>query len=211
MLTSFPSQPSRLGDTLVLGNNTRVKSIFHGLPSEIARQGEDVSAHELTIKQKRAKQICNADQKRFRQFYNGELQRKRPGQFCSGGRPRGGSNKTFQAREGRIGTNKAAQEKLRARQEQRVKDDQLRESRRLARQRAWQEQRVKDDQLLERYRLRELPDGELRESRLQQDGDAHHSIWWTTGKRANLANVIYSYTICECQRNSSRTGKNRKR
>jgi len=42
------------------------------------RQGEDVGAQELTIEEKTAKQICDADRERFRQFYNDELRRKRP-------------------------------------------------------------------------------------------------------------------------------------
>jgi hypothetical protein len=51
-----------LGDTLVVGNNT------------CTRQGEAVGTHELTIEQqKRAKQICDADRERFRQFYDDEL------------------------------------------------------------------------------------------------------------------------------------------
>lgn len=116
VLTTSPSQPSRLGDTLVVGNNTGT------------RQGEAVGTHELTIEQqKRAKQICDADRERFRQFYDDELRRKRSKQFRSG-------------EGGGVKSNKAAQEQLRTRQEQRVKDDQLRESRRLARQREWQEQ-----------------------------------------------------------------------
>jgi hypothetical protein len=132
MLTSFPSLLSRLGDALVAGNNTGT------------RQGEEVGAHELTIEQqKRAKQICDADRERFRQFYDNELRSKRSEQFRS--------------REGEgVKSIKAAQRKLRARQERLVKDDQLLEGRRLARQRAWQEQRAKDDQLLERYRLEKL-------------------------------------------------------
>ena len=170
VLTSSPPQPSRLGDTLVLGNNTGVESACNALTSEVTRQGEEVGAHELTIEQQnRARQICDADRERFRQLYDNELRAKRSKQFRSGERPRGRPNKTFRAREGGVEPNQAAQEKLRARQEQRVKDDQLRESRRLARQRAWQEQRDKDDQLLERYRLEKLRDRELRKLRLQQD------------------------------------------
>ena len=122
-LTSSPSQPSRLGDTLVVGNKTGTCP------------GEEVGTHGLTVEQqKRAKQICDTDRKRFRQFYDDELRRKK-------------SN------------NKAAQEKLRARREQRLKDDQVREIRKFARRLAWQEQRVKDDQLLERYRLERLRNG----------------------------------------------------
>ena len=94
---------------------------------------------------------------RYRQFYNNELRRKRPKQFLYRERPRGGE------------PDKAAEEKLRARQEQRVKDDQLRESRRSARQRAWQEQRVKDEQLLESYLLAKLRKAELRRLRLRRD------------------------------------------
>jgi hypothetical protein len=148
MLTSSSSQPSRLGDSLVLGN-THVGLVRNGLPVEITQQSEDVRAHEVAIEeQKRGKQICDTDRERFRQFYNNDLRRKRSKQFLSRERPPGGPNKAFQAREGDIESNKAAQKKLRASQEQRVKDDRLQESRRLARQRAWQEQRVKDDQLL---------------------------------------------------------------
>src|SRR5450756_157990 len=132
VLTSSLYQPSRLGDTLVTGNNTGI------------RQGEEVEAHELTIElQKRAKQICDADKERFKQFYDDELRRKRP--------------KQSRSREGEgVQSNNAAQRKLRARQEQRLRDDQLLEGRRLARQRASQEQRVKDAQLLERHRLEKL-------------------------------------------------------
>jgi hypothetical protein len=169
MLTSSLSQPSRLGDSLVLGN-TGVGLVRNGFPVEITQQSEDVHAYEVAIEEKkRAKQICDADRERFRQFYDDELRRKRLEQFLYREQSPGGPNKTFQAGEGDVESNKAAQERLRARQEQRVKDDQLRESRRLARQRAWQEQRVKDDQLLERYKLERLWDRELRRLRLQQD------------------------------------------
>lgn len=121
-LTSSPSQASRLGDSLVVGNKTGTC------------QGEEVGTHGFTVEQqKRAKQICDTDRERFRQFYDDELRRKK--------------------------SNKAAQEKLRARQEQRLKDDQVREIRKFARRLAWQEQRVKDDQLLERYRLERLRNG----------------------------------------------------
>jgi hypothetical protein len=224
VLTSSSSQPPRLGGTLVLGSNTGIESVCNRSPSEIPRQGEEVSAHELTIgQQERAKQVCDADRERFRQLYNDELRRKRPEQFIYKVRPRG-PNKRFLATERYVEPNQAAQQKLqakqicdadrerfrqiydeelrakrskqfrsgepppggpnntfrtreggveqkrkRARQEQRIKDDQLRESSRLARQRAWQEQRVKDDELLERYRLERLRDRELRGLRLQQD------------------------------------------
>jgi len=81
MLTSLSSQPSRLGDSLVLGN-TGVGLVRNGLPVEITQQSEDVRAYEVTIEeQKRAKQICDVDRERFRQFYDNELQRKRPEQF----------------------------------------------------------------------------------------------------------------------------------
>jgi hypothetical protein len=134
------SRPSRLGDALAAGNNTGT------------RQGEEVSAHEVTIEQqKRAEQICDADRKRFRQFYNNELRRKRSKQFHSGD-------------GGGVKSNEAVQEKLRARQEQRVKDDQFREIRKFARRLAWQEQRVKDDQLLERHRLEKLRDSAGRQA-----------------------------------------------
>jgi hypothetical protein len=156
VLTTSSSQPSRLGDSLVL-ENTGVRLVPNGLPAEVTLQSEDGRAHEAAIEQQeRAKQICDADRVRFRQFYDDELQRKQPGQSLYRGRPRKSPNKAFQAREGDVESNKAAQERLRARQEQRVKTNQLRESRRLARQQAWQEQRVKDDQLLERYRLERL-------------------------------------------------------
>jgi hypothetical protein len=136
VLTSSSSQPSRLGDGLV-PSDSNIGVVRGGLPPENARQVEEVDAHEAVIEQqKRAKQICDADRERFRQFYDDELRRKRPKQFLYRERP--------PAREG-VESNKATQERLRARQEQRVKDDQLRESRRLAKQRAWQEQRVKDD------------------------------------------------------------------
>jgi len=128
VLTSSSSQPSRLGDGLV-PSDSNIGFVRGGLPPEIARQGEEVDAHEAVIEQqKRAKQICDADRERFRQFYDDELRRKRPKQFLYRERPPAGEG---------VESNKAAQERLRARQEQRVKDDQLRESRRLARQRAW--------------------------------------------------------------------------
>ncbi|KFY95079.1 hypothetical protein V498_03526 [Pseudogymnoascus sp. VKM F-4517 (FW-2822)] len=145
VLTSSSSQPSRLGDGLV-PSDSDVGFVRGGLPLKIAQQ----------------------DRERFRQFYDDELQRKGPRQFLYRERLRGGPNKTFQAGEG-VESNKAAQERLRARQEQRVKDDQFRESRRLARQREWQEQRVKDEQLLESYRLAKLQDAELRKLRRRRD------------------------------------------
>jgi hypothetical protein len=105
ILTSSSSQPSRLGDSLVLGN-TGVGLVRNGLPVEITQQSEDIRAYEVAIEeQKRAKQICNADRERFRKFYDDELQRKRPKQFLYRERS-----------EGDIESNKAAQEKLRARQ-----------------------------------------------------------------------------------------------
>ncbi|KAH9203162.1 hypothetical protein DL95DRAFT_506691, partial [Leptodontidium sp. 2 PMI_412] len=132
MLTSSTSQTSTLGDSLSLGDTSVV------------------GAHDIAIEvQKRSKQICDADQERFRRFYDDELRRKRSEQFLSGERPRGEPIKTLHAREGVLDFNRAAQETLRVRQEPRAKDDQLRESGELARQRAWQEQRVKDDQLRE--------------------------------------------------------------
>ncbi|KAH6724866.1 hypothetical protein BKA61DRAFT_567412 [Leptodontidium sp. MPI-SDFR-AT-0119] len=153
MLTSSTSQTSTLGDGLSLGDT--------GV----------VGAHDIVIEvQKRAKQICDTDQERFRRFYNDELRRKRSEQFLSRERPRGEPVKTLHAREGVLDFNRAAQETVRVRQEPRAKDDQLRENGELARQRAWQEQRVKDDQLLESYRLAKLEDAERRrELRLQQD------------------------------------------
>lgn len=58
----------------------------------------------------------------------------------------------------------------RLRKEQQAKDDELLESNKLARRQASEEQRVKDDQLLESYRLAKLQDAERRrELRLQQD------------------------------------------
>ena len=128
ILTSSPSQASKLRDSRVL-NNPSVGFDRDWLPAKPTQQNEEARAQEVAIEeQKRAKQICDADRERFRQFYNDELQRKRPEQFLYRERPRGGPNKTFQAGEGDIESNKAAQEKLRARQEQRVKDDQLRDS-----------------------------------------------------------------------------------
>lgn len=98
--------------------------------------------------QKRAKQICDADQERFRRFYDDKLRRERSKQFISGELPRGGPNKTLHGREGDLEFNQAAQETLRARQEP----------------------RVKDDQLLESYKLAKLEDAERRRGlRLQQD------------------------------------------
>lgn len=124
-------------------------------------------------KQKGARQICDEDRDRFRQFYDEELRRKRFQQLHSGERQPEGANKTFRPRKGDGKPTRAVQEeqraKQRARHEQRVKDDQLRESKRLARQRAWQEQRVKDEQLLESYRLAKLRDAELRKLRLRRD------------------------------------------
>ncbi|KFZ18957.1 hypothetical protein V502_03896, partial [Pseudogymnoascus sp. VKM F-4520 (FW-2644)] len=102
MITSSSSQPSRLGDSLVL-SNTGVGLVRNGLPVEITQQSEDVCAHEVAIEeQKRAKQICDADRERFRQFYDDELRRKRSKQFLSGERLQGGPNKTFQAGEGGV-------------------------------------------------------------------------------------------------------------
>ena len=81
MLTSSSSQPSRLGDGLVLGD-IGVGLVPNGLPADITQQGEDIRAHEVAIEeQKRAKQICDADRERFRQFYDDELRRKRAKQF----------------------------------------------------------------------------------------------------------------------------------
>jgi hypothetical protein len=164
VLTSLSSQPHRLRDSPVLGN-IGLGLVPNGLPVE---EIEDVHTHEVAVEvQKKAKQICNVDRERFRQFYDDELQRKRPKKFLHKERP--GASKTFQGGEGYVESNKVAQEKLRARQEQRIKDDQLLESGRLARQRVWQEQRVKDDQFLESCRLakqeQRVKDDQLRESR----------------------------------------------
>jgi hypothetical protein len=61
MLTSSSSQPSRLGDSLVLGN-IGVGLVSNGLPVETTQQSEDVRAHEVAIEeQTTAKQICDAD------------------------------------------------------------------------------------------------------------------------------------------------------
>ncbi|KFZ14666.1 hypothetical protein V501_03139 [Pseudogymnoascus sp. VKM F-4519 (FW-2642)] len=171
MLTSSSSQPSRLGDSLVL-SNTGVGLVRNGLPVEITQQSEDVRAHEVAIdEQRRAKEICDADRARFRQFYDDELRRKRSKQFLSGERPRGGPKKTFQAGEGGVESNKAAQENLRARQEQRAKDDQLRESTKLARQRARQQQRVKDDQLRESRKVKQARDDSTIGALLRHEAD----------------------------------------
>ena len=118
VLISSSSQPSRLGGGLGSSNND-VGYVRDGLSPKVAQQGEEFDADEIAIEQqRRAKQICDTDRERYRQFYDDELRRKRPKQFLYRERPRGGES------------DKAAQEKLRARQEQREKDDQLRESRR---------------------------------------------------------------------------------
>jgi len=85
MLTSSSSQPSMLGDSLVLGN-TGVGLVRNGLPVEITQQSEDVRAYEVAIEeQKRAKQICDVDRERFRQFYDNELRRKSLSNFIENG------------------------------------------------------------------------------------------------------------------------------
>lgn len=143
MLTSTSSPSSRLGERLVL-RHTGVQLVPNRLPADITRQSGDSRAHEAAIEeQKRAKQICDADRDRFRRLYDDELRRK--------------------------GSDKTALEALRIRQEQRVKDDQLREIRKLARRLEWQEQRLEDDRLLERYRQERLRDRELRKLGRQQD------------------------------------------
>ena len=178
-LTSSPSRPSRLGDALLAGNNTGT------------RQGDEVGTYEVTIEQqKRAEQICDADRKRFRQFYDDELRRKRSKQFHSGD-------------GGGVKSNKAVQEKIRARQEQRVKDDQFREIRKFARRLAWQKQRVKDDQLLERHRLEKLRtragrDGVQRlNAPLQAQKAQHRSL--TEGRGVAFDGVVPSFLDEEYQ------------
>jgi len=114
VLTSSRSQPSGLGDTLVLSSNAGVQSVCNTSPSEITHEGEEGSVHELTTElQERAKQICNADRARFRQFYEEELRRKRPDYNVR--RPRG-PNKRFLATEGYVAPDRAAQEGLQAKQ-----------------------------------------------------------------------------------------------
>ena len=136
MLTSYLSRPSGLRDGRD-PNNNGIGFGHDGLLANITHQDGEVSAQEVGIEERRsAKQICDADRVRFRQFYDDELRRKKPAQFLYRERPPGGPKKPFQAGEG-VESNKATQERLRARQEQRVRDDQLREGRRLARQRAW--------------------------------------------------------------------------
>ena len=46
MLASLSSQPSRLGDSLVLGN-TGIGLVRNGLPVKITQQSKDVPAYEL--------------------------------------------------------------------------------------------------------------------------------------------------------------------
>ena len=78
MLTPSSSQPSRLGDGLVPGD-TGVWLVRDGLPVEVTQQSEAFQADQVAIhEQRRAKQICNADRERFKQFYDDELRRKRP-------------------------------------------------------------------------------------------------------------------------------------
>jgi hypothetical protein len=163
ILTSSLSQPPRLGDTPGLVRNTGIRSVHSRSPSEITPQVEGVGEQELTIEQQeRAKQICNADQARFRQLYDNELRRKRPG-LIHRVRPRG-PNKRFLATESYLEPNEAAQEELQAKQIcnadqvrfRQIHDEELRAKRSKQsssreaplgqkRLRARQEQRVKDD------------------------------------------------------------------
>jgi hypothetical protein len=97
VLTSSPSQSSKLGDSRVL-NNTSVGFNRDRLPAKITQQNEEVRAHEVVIEeQKRAKQICNEDRRRFKRLYDEERQREMFKQLRSGERQREGASKTFQA------------------------------------------------------------------------------------------------------------------
>jgi hypothetical protein len=123
VLTSSPSQASKLGDSQVF-DTPSVGFDRDRLLTKLTLQNKEACAHKVAIEeQKRAKQICDTNQERFRQFYNNKLQKKRPKQFLYKERLREGPNKTFQPREEGVESNKAAQERLQARQEQQVKDD----------------------------------------------------------------------------------------
>jgi len=68
VLTSSPSQPSRLGDCLGL-NNTSVGFDRNESSAKIPQQAEETRAHEVaTEKRKRAEQLCNEERKRIRQL-----------------------------------------------------------------------------------------------------------------------------------------------
>ena len=94
VLTSSPYQPSTQGDTPVGSNNTGI------------RQEEEPDAHELTIEQqKRAKQICDADRERFKQFYYDEWRSNRPKQSRSRQEETAQSNKVVRSKQSRSTSN----------------------------------------------------------------------------------------------------------
>jgi hypothetical protein len=153
VLTS-PSQPSRLGDSLVL-NNTSVGCTYNELPAKVAHQTEEIRAHEVATKKRK-----RVEEPRYRdEWQEGANKLPHTGE--------GNVESTRIARKGQLAKENQRleddkQARQRAWQEQRLKDRQLVESNKLARRRAWDEQRLKDDQLLEGYRVAKRRDAALR-------------------------------------------------